>query len=447
MRDLALTLIVFISLPLILYRPWVGIMMWAWIGFMNPHRLAYGFAYDFPWAMIVGIATIVGLIATKDRQPIPRTRETIILAVFILWMTVTSAFSLEPALAWEQWEKVFKIQVMVFVTLMLLNTRLKVDIYIWVIVLSFGFYGTKGGVFTLITGGGYHVMGPAGSFIGGNNEMGLALIMTVPLMRYLQLTASRLIVRWAMLCMIVLSFVAILGTQSRGALVGVVPLGLYLIWNSPKKLTLIALLLIMGPLLYQFMPESWHERMATIETYDQDASVRGRFNSWSFALNLAKDRPLVGGGFECFRARWFNKYAPLPAIVADAHSIYFEVLGEHGFVGLALFLALGLSTFLSAAGLAARGKAEGDTSKLTLARMMQVSLVGYASAGAFLGLAYFDFTYAFVAIVCLMQVLEKRERERDGAAESPLAPNEKAPVNLHGSASSRPTRLSQSNDP
>ena len=150
---------------------------------MNPHRLVYGFAYDFPWAMIVGAATLIGLVTTKDRQAIPWCRETIILAMFVLWMIVTTLFSLEPELAWLQLEKVLKIQLMVFVTLMLLNTRFKLEIYIWIIVLSFGFYGVKGGIFTLLTGGAYHVMGPTGSFIGGNNEMGLALIMVFPLLR------------------------------------------------------------------------------------------------------------------------------------------------------------------------------------------------------------------------------------------------------------------------
>ena len=33
-------------------------------------------------------------------------------------------------------------------------------------------------------------MGPPSTFIGGNNEIGLALIMTVPLMRYLHLQAK-----------------------------------------------------------------------------------------------------------------------------------------------------------------------------------------------------------------------------------------------------------------
>ena len=48
------------------------------------------------------------------------------------------------------------------------------------------------------------------------------------------------------------------------------------------------------------MPQQWFERMATIKTYEQDASAMGRINAWNMAFNLAKDRPL-GGGFDAFQ--------------------------------------------------------------------------------------------------------------------------------------------------
>ena len=89
------------------------------------------------------------------------------------------------AAAWEQMSKVSKIFLMIFVSMMLINTRERLIQLVWVIALSIGFFGVKGGIFTITTGGGFRVQGPAGSFIAGNNEMGLALAMTVPLLYYL----------------------------------------------------------------------------------------------------------------------------------------------------------------------------------------------------------------------------------------------------------------------
>ena len=88
-------------------------------------------------------------------------------------------------------EKVAKIQLMIFVTLMLMQSKERINLLVWVMTLSLAFYGVKGGIFTILHGGVYHVRGPAGSFIGGDNEMGLALVMTIPLLRYLQLSAAK----------------------------------------------------------------------------------------------------------------------------------------------------------------------------------------------------------------------------------------------------------------
>ena len=60
-------------MPFILVRPWIGILLWSWLGYMNPHRLSWGFAYDFPFAAVAGAATLVGLVFTRDRRGLPMT--------------------------------------------------------------------------------------------------------------------------------------------------------------------------------------------------------------------------------------------------------------------------------------------------------------------------------------------------------------------------------------
>ena len=83
-------------------RPYVGIYIWTWLSLMNPHRLAYGFAFSFPFAQITAIVTLIALMSSKEPKRLPWTRETILLLVFTLWMLFTTFFSLYPDLAWEQ---------------------------------------------------------------------------------------------------------------------------------------------------------------------------------------------------------------------------------------------------------------------------------------------------------------------------------------------------------
>jgi len=394
MRDIFVTMVVFGSIPLIFMQPYVGILVWSWLGYMNPHRLAWGFSTDFPFAMIVAVVTVTALLFSKEPKRIPWTSESKLLLIFILWMLVTTIFSLYPDLAWIQFEKIIKIQFVIFLTLILINSREKIHALAWIIAVSLGFYGIKGGIFTITSGGGQHVQGPDGTFIGGNNEIGLALIMTIPLMRYLQLNTQRAWLRYGLIGAMVFTTLAVFGTQSRGALLGIAAMGFFLLIKSRKKSLMIILLAMAAPVMLSFMPQSWHERMGTIKTYEQDESALGRIYSWKFAFQQAVDRPLTGGGFEVFSGR------------TDAHSIYFEILGEHGFIGLALFLSLGIMAWRTGGWVIKNCKDQPELKWLSdLASMLQVCLIGYAVGGAFLGLAYFDLYYHLVAMLAICKVL------------------------------------------
>jgi len=405
MRDIVLTAFIFGTLPFVLFRPYLGILEWTWISFMNPHRLTWSFAYEMPFAMIVALTTLLGLLMSREPKKIPWTRESVLLLLFITWVFATSLQAIYPALAWEKMNQFWKILLMVYVTMMVMQSRERLNLLVWVIALSIGFYGVKGGIFTIVHGGVYHVRGPEGSFIGGDNEMGLALIMTIPLLRYLQLAARSFWIRGGLAAASLLCAVATVGSQSRGALLGLVTMGTFL-WLKSRNKIFTALLggLAVG-LVLMVMPQEWYDRMETISTYQTDASAMGRINAWKMAFNMAKDRPL-GGGFDSFHEYTFKLYAPDPGDVHDSHSIYFEVLGDHGFIGLAIFLLLGLMTWRTASWVIKRARRDRERRWLAdLSAMVQVSLVGYASAGAFLGLAYFDYYYTLIALVVLCKTV------------------------------------------
>jgi probable O-glycosylation ligase (exosortase A-associated) len=408
MRDIALTAIFFGLLPFVFSRPFVGIYIWSWLGFMNPHRLTYGFAYEFPFAQIVAIVIFVSILKSKQPIRVPWTRETVLLLIFIMWMLFTTFFAFNSDGAWEQWDKVWKIQLMLFVTLMLIDTKQKLNWLIWVIVLSLGFYGVKGGIFTIVHGGAHSVQGPMGSFIGGNNEIGLALIMTIPLMRCLQLQAKKVWIHQGVTVAMLLTGIAVIGTQSRGALVGMVAMGIFLWLKSRNKIfTLLSILVVVGALA-TIMPQEWYDRMGTIELYQEDRSALSRINAWWMAYNIATTQ-ITGGGFEAFVPWAIKQYAPDPSMGADAHSIYFEVLGEQGFIGFTMFMLLAWFTWDTGKRIRRLARHKPETKwAADLAGMIQVSLIGYAASGAFLGLAYFDLYYTLIAImvICKLTSLE-----------------------------------------
>jgi len=411
MRDIVLAIIVFGLLPYILSRPSWGAYLSAWLGYMNPHRLCYGFMLSFPVVMVVALTTLVGMILSKEKKRMIWSREVIVLLIMIAWMGVTTSQAFFFDLAWEQYTKVIKIQILTLMTLMLLTTREKVHIFVWIIALSLGFYGIKGGIFTIAHGGIYRVQGPLGTFIGGNNELALALVMTIPLMRYLHLQETRKWIKTGLMAAMLLTALAAVGSQSRGALVALAITGAIFWFKSRGKLLMALLLLGAVGMTLTIMPQEWYDRMQTIKTYQEDESALGRINAWWTAYNVAKDR-VTGGGFEMFQRPVFKQYAPEPERVHDVHSIYFEMLGEHGFIGLFLFLTMLGLTWLKCGSIIRKAKRNPDLNwARDLAAMIQVSMIAYMSGGAFLGLAYFDYIYHLVALTAIIGYLITRPQQ------------------------------------
>jgi probable O-glycosylation ligase (exosortase A-associated) len=399
MRGLLVALLVFGSLPVIIVKPHVGVLVWSWIGYMNPHRLTWGFAYDFPFALMIALVTIAAWLFSREPKTLPRHPLVLLLAVWAAWVSFTTLFAAYPEEALWKWDRTIKILLMNgLVTLGLITTRRRLDALVWVIVLSLGFYALKGAVFTLVTGGNYRLWGPAGSFIADNNQFGMALLMTVPLVRYLQLTTQRFWLRLGLLVLIISFPIAILGTYSRGAIVGLAVTAFALLVKSRHRMRLA---LVAGTALVaavQFMPAHWHARVDSILAYEEDASAQARFASWRYAMQIARESPVVGGGFEIFRGNRVDSAAGW----RSAHSIYFEALAEQGYVGLAIFLALGIGTYLAAGSIVRRAREHPDLAWAgTLAAMVQVSLAAYTVAGMFLNLATFDLYYHLIALVVI----------------------------------------------
>jgi probable O-glycosylation ligase (exosortase A-associated) len=414
MRDALLFLIIFGSIPFIFKRPALGVLMFTWLSLMNPHRLSYGAAYDFPFAALIAVVTLAALVITKRTKYFPRTPATIVLLIFCTWMTLTSFFALEPDLVWREWNRVIKTLFMVFVSIVALNSERDIKQFAWIVALSLGIYGLKGGIFVVLTGGSYKVYGPSGSYIEENNGMALALVATLPLIWYLRNQVKNKILSLMMLAMTIFTAIAAVGSYSRGALVGGAAMLAFLWLKSKNKVGTGVAVIAMVAIVALIMPPQWFERMHTIDDYQQDDSALGRINAWQFAINVASHN-LLGGGFNVFSGRQFAIYAPDPLNYHVAHSIYFQVLGDHGFFGLAMFLALMLCAWRTGTRVIKFCDIEPDLRWASdLAKMTQVCIIGYAVSGAFLSLAYFDLYYDFIVILIALEKLLMLNRDRAG---------------------------------
>ncbi len=411
MRDFVIVAIVFGSIPLVLLRPQLGVLLWYWISLMNPHRLTWGYAYNLRVALVAAVVTVIAWLFSREKKSPPNSIVTYLLAALTLWVSISTLFALVPDAAEAKWEEVIKILGMTFVAMALINTKERIIQLVWVVAFSLGFYGIKGGLFVIASGGSYRVWGPDSSFIADNNALGLALIMVIPLFHFLSGQVQNRWLRLGLLVAIGPIIAAVFGTYSRGDFVA---LGITIaaFWLRARRRLLSGVFLVgFAETALALLPAAWYDRMSSIDNYAQDESLQGRVNSWYFAWRLAEDRPLTGGGFDVVDdTSLYFKYVPGASEVHNFHSIYFQFLGEHGFPGLLIFLGLILSSLMTANSIMRMARHRPDLQwARDLAAGIQISIVGYCAAGTFLNLGFYDLFYVLVAILVCTKTLVAKE--------------------------------------
>jgi probable O-glycosylation ligase (exosortase A-associated) len=435
MRDLLLFAILMGLVPVILMRPWIGILAWFWAGLMTPQFLTWGFMRTFPIAMLIGVVTLAGLVMTKDRRPMPMTREMVMMWMLVAYTAMTSYFAVNSSGAWEFWQHLMKILIITFITPMLIYGSRRIILLLLVITFSLAFYGFKGGIFAISTGGSHMVLGPNGSYLSGNTYIGLAMLMVLPLVlasarlfyfRWFDL-GSTLIQRFSapiglgIYGVFWLTAIAILVTYSRGALLGLLAIAPFLFLRMQRKWLLVVIAVVAVTVVGVTVPDRLMARWQTIETYEEDTSAMQRVQAWGVNWNMAKENPITGMGFRntWMGYDWWISYANFEGSwqhVLSPHSVYFGLLGQHGFGGLAVFLTLVGFTFLTLNRI--RRTAQHEPSQRWLSEYawaIQVGMIGFMAAGTFLDVAYFSLLYAFVALAIIM----RRELEEAPSASAP----------------------------
>jgi len=176
----------------------------------------------------------------------------------------------------------------------------------------------------------------------------------------------------------------------------------------------LALVTVIG--LSAFIPEHWVDRMSTISNYEQDGSAMSRIYAWKLGWNIALDSPFVGGGFRVFpHDEIWAKYSPefyfgvgstATNRTPNAHSIYFHVLGEHGFTGFFIFIGLIVSTLLSLRKTRRYAKTLPEGAWLVnYSYMVETSIFAFLVTGAFQNLTYFDLFYFLIGMTVVFRQL------------------------------------------
>ena len=402
-RDLVFLVSMFGMLPVAFVAPHAGVLLWGWFAIMNPHREAWNVASLLRINLVIALVTIVAWFVSREPKRLPLDTTVILLLIFGGWITLSTLMAVNPPTAWHLWGRTVKTLIFILMIIIIMQSRVRVHSFMWIVAVSLGYWSVKGGLFFIISGGQYRFWGPEQSMIYDNNSLALALVMVLPIMNYLRLQSAHKYIRFGLAAGMLTTVISIVISYSRGGLLGLMAaLGFLWLKSRAKLVTLMVLVPLLGAGII-FAPPQWHERMSSLENITEDPSFISRWEAWQVNFKYAVDHPFFGAGFNGTHSyQIFQRYLPTFTARRVAHSIYFQVLGDHGFVGLGIYLMIVLVAWRNANWIIRNTRKRPDLAWAhDLAAMLKVSLVAFLVAGAALSMSYYDTYFALVAMIAI----------------------------------------------
>ena len=428
MSDIYFVLVYVALLGAGIAAPFALTLGYVWVDLSYPQFLSTYLA-GVPVALVMGGAAIVGYLLA-DRGPAPASKLITILTLSMaIWVTLTSTWAVAPAdAAWDKWNWAFKTILFSAFIPYSIRSRTRIEAFLSVFAFAVAVHLIPGAIKTLLGGTGYsRAFGiiRSNSGILESSTLATIAVMLIPVLLSLQ-RHSMLLLPWPRLHRIVYSGYAILcavaavGTFARTAIVGFGALAAGGLVRSQHRIAAFILLVIALLGAIYLAPGEWHGRMETIDTYGEDTSALRRILVWKWTIEFAAVHPF-GGGFNAF----FVDQITLPdGSVAHGvayHNAFIEVLGEHGWIGLALFVSLCLLTIWNLWRVQRQTLAIKECSWLNdLAGALLVSFFVLVGCANFIGIAFQPlFWYWFAISLCLREQASREGIERARPRASP----------------------------
>lgn len=407
-------------LPQVIVSPFVGVLLYHWLDNLPPDEVYTLTLIPGYIALITGALTFLGWLF-REKKVLPEPLLLIsLMASLLIWVNVSWLYALVPAAGAFEWDRTFKVMGFAVLTALMLSRRLRLEAFVWVMVLSAAYYAIPGAIKFIISGGGGGistgevVVAGDQSFFGDRVTFSVVLAMYLPFALYIGQHAILLPSPWkkwvkAVMFAVAMSFLlALIGTFARTALFAGGATLLMLALRSNRKFRAIVVLSATVLLLVAIAPENWFERMTTVGDYETELSAASRLAAWKWSWAVALEHPITGGGFGVFvlnagsipgRSGWM-----------EAHNIFFQMMAAHGFIGFGLFCSLIVAVYRSSATVRKRVRHHEELAwAADLARATQIGLVAFAAGGMFVSIATAPFLYTFAALAVGTRTFIERE--------------------------------------
>ncbi len=407
-------------------RPFIALSGVLFVDILRPQDLSFNFLANKPIALFVTLFFFMSLIINWKKWNIPSFKtHPILLVSFIVWITLTTMQAEFPASAWYKHDYAYKTILFALFVPFVLKEKAQYEFAISIIIFAAAFYFITAGMTTVFETTYYgrrliHTR-VGDTMMTESSTLAMTAVMILPLIYFLikEISFAKKIpfLKTLMWLTCFAALMTIIGSHARTGVVGLGILGLIVIYKSKHKLKLSLAVLIIGIFSLSFASSSWKDRMLTITESQTESSALGRIVVWRWTLDYVADRPVFGGGFMSYQAnagqlREFNDDGPEIDYKESSgkafHNIYIEVLGEHGYVGLFIFLLILYHTWNQ--NNFVYKNSSSDWFKLA-AKSNNISLLVFCSCGMFIGVAFSPWAYLFFGFATALKQIHLKEQK------------------------------------
>ncbi|MCJ2184647.1 putative O-glycosylation ligase, exosortase A system-associated [Novosphingobium sp. 1949] len=443
MLNLGLTAFFAFLMVMGLRRPFIWILCYLYIDIVAPQIISWGFLSMIPTSLIAFAAAFLGWLAFDDKTDSRFTWRQGVMVALLVYCGLTTLGAVYPTEALQKWAWVWKALVFAIFLPLTLRTRLRIEATVLVMVLAVSTLIVDGGLKTAMGGGGY---GELRIFVENNTGLyegsilSCVAIAIIPVVLWLARYSTVFPTDWRVktyaAALIFACCLIPIGTAARTGLVCLVVVCLLYLRTARHRFAIMAGMALAAFVAIPFLPQSYVARMDTIEDHQSDQSASTRLGVWKWTIGFAREHPF-GGGFMAY----LSSHVDYDTVTVDNsggvatvhrdhivekgrafHSSYFEMLGEQGYPGLALWLLLQVSGLWQMEAIRRRWKdrtAPGERWAAPLANALQLAQVSYMIGSLFVGIAFQAFILDLIGLQCaLWTYLRRIEKTRDSRGES-----------------------------
>ncbi len=426
MLDLALFTFVMAFLAVGVRRPFIWVLAYLYIDILSPQKIGWTLTPALPISLIAFCAAFAGWLLADPKRGSRFTFRQFLMLCLLVYCGITTSMADFPLDAANKWAWVWKALVFAIFFPLTLTTRLRLEGAALIMVLTVSAIIISAGLKTALGGGGYdnlYFFVNDNSGLYESSTLATVAVAIIPLILWLTRYGTVFVPDWRVkLFAFPLIFACLLipvGTEARTGLLCIAVLGLLMLRDVKRRITYLAAGAALIVIALPFLPQSYYERMATIDSSSGDESASTRVAVWQWTLDYVSENPL-GGGFDAYRANKFTYNIPVTEKTGNTvaveyrevtdearayHSAIFEMLGEQGWPGLTLWLWLQLLGVWQMERLRRSWRKRTEAQEqwqAPLASALQFGQIIYLVGSLFQGIAYQPFILMLIGLQCAL---------------------------------------------